>query len=254
MNVTKIMNVSSAGLALAIILSASAAQAQFSTQWQLGASERGWPIDGVGGGPDVDFYAENGTINPLPGSPTSALVDRTNDNDYYFAGTYNGLNSLNATVPTDELGMERAFAGADNLMRIHFNLPASLNDADMFRFTFEPSNLHGGQADSRYGASVNFNGVEIQPQVIIRPADLMNVYTSVEFTAGDVGAIGGSGGDNIIEVVGYNYNADGGGNWMGLDHYQLEFEAAIPEPTTLTMLALASLLLLPLTRRKRSQK
>ncbi|MDX1523764.1 MAG: DUF5693 family protein, partial [Anaerolineae bacterium] len=47
---------------------------------------------------------------------------------------------------------------------------------------------------------------------------------------GDVGAVFGPGGDNVIELTGINYNADGGGNWMGVDHVSLSALPGNPIP------------------------
>jgi len=42
----------------------------------------------------------------------------------------------------------------------------------------------------------------------------------------------GSGYDNIITLKGVNYNAEGGGNWMGIDYVQLnKAEAPAPAPS-----------------------
>ena len=231
------------------------AHAEFTTVWQLGAPGRAWPVDGVGSGPDVDFLQENGTINPLPGSPTSGTAPRSSDNDYYFAGTYNGPNSLNATVPTDETGFERAFAVADNDLRIHFNLPADLHPLNTFRFSFEANNLDERDLNPnpRYGIEVSFNGTVIFPELTITSAELNTVFTSDVFTAVDVGAGGGLCGDNIVSLRGINHNADGGGDWMGMDFHHLEREP-IPEPSTLLLISLGGLLLLPVLKRRRMAK
>ena len=108
--------------------------------WELGAPGRGWPLDDVGGGPDVDFIQERDT-NPPPGNPANtggSGASRDVDDYYYFAGTYPAAPTGVGTVATDEIAMERAFAGTDNDLRIHFNLvklvPA-LHPDDTFRFS-----------------------------------------------------------------------------------------------------------------------
>jgi hypothetical protein len=108
--------------------------------WELGAPGRGWPLDDVGGGPDVDFIQERDT-NPPPGNPANTRgsgASRDVDDYYYFAGTYPAAPTGVGVVATDEIAMERAFAGTDNDLRIHFNLvklvPA-LHPDDTFRFS-----------------------------------------------------------------------------------------------------------------------
>lgn len=223
------------------------AHAEFTTVWQAGVPGRAWPVDGVGGGPDVDFIQEAG-VNPPPGNPNSPSVAQQADDDYYFAGTY---PAPIGTVPVEK-AFERAFAGADNDLRIHFNLPDDLHPLDSFRFSFEANNLHEDGGDTRYGIEVSFNGIVIFPELTIRPADLNAVITSDVFLAGDVGAIGGAGFDNVVLVRGINHNGDGGGNWMGMDFHHLEREPTeIPEPSTLMLISLGGLLLLPVLKRRR---
>src|SRR5439155_26668836 len=94
---------------------------------------------------------ENGTINPLPGSPVSTEVPHGADNDYFFDGEYN--TSLTGVVTTygpytpvglvlvNEEAAERAFAADDNDLRYHFNLPSSLQPDDLLAVTFDALNL-----------------------------------------------------------------------------------------------------------------
>ncbi len=107
--------------------------AQWETVWQLGAPGRGWPQDQGG-----VIYVQEAAQNPPPGDPMSPAVNQQADDDYYVAGTY---PAPIGTVP-DELVAERAFAGIDNDLRFHFNLPSNLNPDDKFRFSFEANNLH----------------------------------------------------------------------------------------------------------------
>ena len=219
---------------LALLLCVNVATAQWQTVWQAGAPGRGWPIDGVGGGPDVDFVQEAGT-NPPPGDPNSPAVDQQADDDYYFEGTYPDPIGV---VAQDEIAFERAFAGTDNDLRVHFNLPDSLNAGDKFRFSFEANNLHEDAAvnpDPRYGIEVYFNDVLVGPEIVIRPAELNTIFTTAEFTAADVGAIAGAGGDNIVALRGISYNDDGGDAWMGMDYHHLEV-MPVPEPGSLGMM------------------
>lgn len=224
----------------------SVVQAQWITSYVAGAPGRGWPLDGVGGGPDVDFIQERDGATPAPGNPANTGGSgggRDVDDDYYYAGEY---PAPIGTVATDEIAFERAFAGTDNDLRIHFNLPASSNPADRFRFSFEANNLdeRAENPDPRYGIEVLFNDNLIFAEMTISPAELNTVFTSPEFTAGDVGAIGGPGGDNVILVRGINHNNEGGGNWMGIDYHHLE-TIPIPEPGCLTLLAGGLIFLLP---------
>ncbi|MCA9263512.1 MAG: hypothetical protein KDA60_06665 [Planctomycetales bacterium] len=239
---TRVMFVSAALFSALLVTTAVEAQ-NWTPVWELGQPLRGWPLDGVGGGPDVDFVQE-ANVNPPPGDPNSPAVAQQADDDYYFAGVY--PDPIN-TVANDEIAMERAFAGADNNLRIHFNLPANLDPDTRFRFVTEPFNLHTDAAvapDPRYGVEVYFNGTLIGPETVVRQAELNTLITSLEFTAGDVGAIGGPGVDNVVDVVGINYNADGGGNWMGLDYHALE-TIPVPEPSGLCMILAGALWLWP---------
>jgi hypothetical protein len=169
-------------------------------------------------------------------------VNQQADDDYYFAGVYPDPPTGVGIVATDEIAMERAFAGTDNDLRIHFNLPTNINPNDKFRFSFEANNLHEDAAfsDPRYGVEVYVNGTLVHPEQVIRPADLNTVFTTGEFTAAEVGLVGGPGADNVVWLNGAtnngaNYNAEGGGNWMGMDYHHLEI-MPVPEPGTLSML------------------
>lgn len=204
-------------LLLVFSMASESVLAQWETVWELGAPGRGWPQGGVGGGPEVNFVQEAG-VNDPPGNPDSPSVDQQADDDYYFAGEYPDPIG----VVDNEEAMERAFAGTDNDLRIHFNLSEDLSSASAIRFLLSSNNLHAGEADSRYGVEVFFNGVLISPERIVRDAELNTVFTSDPITLGDVGAVFGAGGDNVVLVHGINYNADGGGNWMGMDYHHLE--------------------------------
>lgn len=207
--------------------------------WMVGADDNGWPA-GDGGGANATFVQENGVTNPLPGSPSNPETDRQGDNDYYFGGSYTTIIPGNGdyvpvgVVSANEESAERAFAGADSELRYHFNLPNTLKPTDLMAFSFEAMNLHtDGQSDPRYGVEVYFNGVRVQPQVLIRPADLGKKFTTPAFTLASVNAQVGSGFDNVIALRGINYNAEGGGNWMGIDYVALDSVAAPPPPAVL---------------------
>jgi hypothetical protein len=209
--------------------------------WAVGKDDNGWPT-GDGGGPNTSFVQENGTINDLPGSPTSPEVDKQADNDYYFAGSYTKVIDANGTytpvglVPVNEEAAERAFAGADNDLRYHFNLPNTLAPTDQLSVSFDALNLDDPSTvntDPRYGIEVYFNEVRVQPEIVIRAAQLGKTYTTPGFTLASVGAEVGPGYDNIVSLKGINHSAEGGGNWMGIDYVQLN---AVAKPIPLPVL------------------
>lgn len=205
-------------LALSFGMASERVFAQWQTVWELGAPGRAWPLDGVGGGPEVDFVQEAG-INPPPGDPNSPAAAQQADDDYYFAGEY---PDPIGTVANDEIAMERAFAGVDNDLRIHFNLPEGMPPTGAIRFSMEPYNLHTDNPDPRYGFEVLFNGVLIAPERIVRPDDLSTLFTTNPVTLSEVNAVFGPGGDNVLHLRGINHNDEGGGNWMGMDYHALE--------------------------------
>ncbi len=210
--------------------------------WTVGLDDNAQNA-GTGGGANASFVQEDGTINPLPGSPDSTSVARGADNDYYFAGVYTkAINSVTnfygdytafGVVAADEEAAERAFAGADNDLRYHFNLPSSLKPSDLLSVTFDTVSLETGKSDTRYGVAVYFNGVLVQPEIVIRPAQLDADYTTPQVSLASVNAQVGPGFDNIVSLRGVNYSTDGGGAWMGIDYVQLN---AGPAPQTMAFL------------------
>lgn len=208
--------------------------------WAVGLNDNAQPT-GNGGGPNTSFVQENGTINPLPGSPTSPEVNRQADNDYYFAGVYstvitgNGAYQPVGEVPVNEEAAERAFAAADNDLRYHFNLPGTLKASDLLSVSFDALSLDTSGADPRYGIEVYFNNVKVQNQIVIRPDQLGTTYNTPPFTLASVNAQAGPGFDNIVSLRGVNYNADGGGNWMGIDYVQLNPVLPAPFPWSVGM-------------------
>jgi hypothetical protein len=194
--------------------------------WSVGLDDDGWPT-GNGGGPNATFVQENGSINDLPGSPNNREVNQQADNDYYFAGVYTNIITANGSyipagvVPRNEEAAERAFAGQDNDLRYHFNLPATLKPTNQLAITFDALNLDESGADPRYGIEVYFNNVRVQSEIIIRTNQLGFDYTTPPFTLASVNAQLGLGSDNIVSLRGVNYSAEGGGNWMGIDYVQL---------------------------------
>ncbi|MEO1863047.1 MAG: LamG-like jellyroll fold domain-containing protein, partial [Verrucomicrobiia bacterium] len=201
--------------------------------WSVGLNDDGWPA-GDGGGANTTFVQEAG-VNELPGNPANAEVAQQGDDDYYWAGDYstviagNGDYTPVGLVEVNEESAERAFAGLDNDLRYHFNLPESLEPTDRLTVSYDALNLHGDQADSRYGIEVYVNNVLVQPETVIRPDQLGQTYDTAPFTLADVNAEVGSGYDNILTLKGVNYNAEGGGNWMGIDYVQLSQAGPAPD-------------------------
>jgi hypothetical protein len=215
---------------------------------QIGKDDEAQPL-GDGGGPNASFVQENGNSNPLPGNPYNIEVNQQADDDYYFAGTYtNVIDSVTSfygdytpvgLVPANEEAVERAFAGSDNEKRYHFNLPDSLQQTDKLVVTYDPLNLDDPSdvnTDPQYGIEVYFNGVQVQPEKIIRPPDLNTDISTAPFTLASVNAKTGSGYDNILTLRGINHSAEGGGNWMGFDYIKVDAPAAArPQITAVTM-------------------
>ena len=226
-----------------LLLLASTTHAQL--LWTCGLNDNTQPCTQqspcTGGGPTANFVQENGTINPLPGVPNSPSRDRESDNDYYFAGdfsltidsvlAYYGAYTPVGNVAANEESAERAFAGGDNDLRYHFNLPDDLQPTDLLTVGFKWISLDtGGHSDPRYGVEVYFNGVLVQPQIVVRPAQLGVAYTTPQFTAASVNAQVGIGYDNIVSLKGISYSGDGGGAWMGLDYVQLNKATEVIPP------------------------
>src|SRR4030095_3690849 len=82
------------------------------------------------------------------------------------------------------------------------------------------------------GIEVYFNGVLVQPQIVIRPAQLNTRYNTPTFTLASVSGKTGPGFDNIVSLRGINYNADGGGNWMSIDYVQVNAGPSVLPPDT----------------------
>lgn len=235
-----------------------AVSAQGALVWTVGLPGDGWPQDlGTGGGAETVFVQEAG-VNDLPGAQDSPVVNQQSDDDYYFAGVYStvldgGAYSPVGTVAANEVGAERAFAGTDNSLRYHFNLPSFIGADQGLSVSWDANNLHVDAAthdDPRYGVEVYFNGNLVGPETVVRPDQLGIVYSTPSFTIGDVNAQVGEGFDNYVELRGVNYNAEGGGNWMGVDHVSLNTVDPIPEPSTGLLVFFGGLALLPVFRRR----
>src|SRR5688572_30908727 len=114
------MNATIASVSFLLVLLTAPLTSDAQIVWQVGRDDEAWPL-GDGGGANASFVQENGSIQPLPGSPTSPEVNQQADNDYYFAGDYSTLiDSIIAfygaytpvgAVPANEEAAERAFAG-----------------------------------------------------------------------------------------------------------------------------------------------
>lgn len=229
--------------------------ADWITQWQAGTIGGGQVVDQVGGGPDVDFVRENGQIDAAPGNPNSPGGNNNGDDHYYFAGTY---PAPIGTVAQDEISFERAFTAGDPFMHVHFNLPIDplVNDSTPVRFTFEPWTLQAASAtvtNRRYGVEVYFNGTRIMDEVTITGSDIQaprTLFTSTPVTLGDVGAIYGPGGDNVVELRGINYSSTGGANWAGIDYHALELNV-IPEPSSFGLVICGSIIAALTFRRRK---
>ncbi|MFT5109069.1 MAG: hypothetical protein ACI9UA_004715 [Pseudoalteromonas tetraodonis] len=242
-------------------LAASSVASHGALVWQVGIDDNSWPA-GDGGGPNASFIQE-GNTNPLPGNPANPEVNTQSDDDYYFAGVYStqvdggSVYAPLGIVPANEEGAERAFAGIDDSLRYHFNLPASINASDLLSITFDANNLHGQPGGTEhYGVEVYFNNVLVGPEVDVNPGTLDFDFTTPAFTLAGVNAQNGyaggnigSGFDNYVELRGINYNATGGGNWMGVDFVQLDADP-IPEPTAPMFLVIAATGLAILRRRR----
>ena len=199
--------------------------------WTVGKNDNAWPV-GNGGGANTTFVQESGTANPLPGNPANPEVSQQGDDDYYFAGVYttviagNGAYVPLGVVAANEEGAERGFSVTDNDLRYHFNLPTALNPSDLLSVTFDPKDLHLGQPDSRYGIEIYFNGVKVQSEILIRPAQLNRDFTTATFSLASVNARTGPGFDNIVRLKGIPRNTQGGGNFMTIDYVKLNFTAS----------------------------
>lgn len=243
------------------VLAATGLAANGALVWTVGLNDDGWPA-GDGGGANATFVQEAG-VNPLPGVPNSPEINQQADDDYYFAGVY--TTQVDGGAPYSPVGIvaaneeaaERAFAGTDNSLRYHFNLPATVGATDLLSVTFDANNLHTNQGDSRYGIEVYFNGTLVMPEIIVAQdpgagpnrVAIGDTITSPDFTLGDVNGQVGAGFDNYVELRGINYSASGGGNWMGVDYVQLD-ATPIPEPSG-AMLAVLGAVGLVASRRRR---
>ncbi len=204
--------------------------------WFVGQNDNAQPVNLNGGGANAAFVQEDGKTNALPGNPNSPKANQLADDDYYLAGVYTTLIPGNGTytpvgpVAANEEAAERAFAGSDNTLRYHFNLPASLQPADQLTVGFDALSLDTSGSDARYGVEIYFNNVLVQTQLVIRADQLNQSIFTAPFTLASVNAQPGPGYDNIVTLKGFNYSGDGGGNWMGFDYIQLSPVLTSPFP------------------------
>jgi len=213
------------------LLTATSLTSQAQVVLQISRDDNTHLRTSTGGGTNANFMQENGTVNPLPGIANSPSVDRMVDNDYYLAGDYSttipsiisfyGNYTPLGVVAVNEEAAERAFVPGDADMRYHFNLPGTLQPTDLLSVTFDALDFHTAGSDPRWGVEIYFNGVLVQPQIIIRPAQINFDYTTPQFTLASVNAVTGPGADNIITLKGITYTSSGGGDWMGIDYVQL---------------------------------
>lgn len=195
---------------------------------QIGQDDNTHLRTSTGGGPNANFMQENGSVNELPGNPKNVAVDRTGDNDYYMAGVYTttipaGVYEPVGIVTRNEESAERAFTIAENEYRYHFNLPATLKSTDKLQVTFDVNNFDDRPevTDPQWSVSVEFNGVTVMDETLIKLVDLDKDFASREFTLQEVGAQAGPGFDNIVTLRGTNHSAEGGGDWMGIDYVKI---------------------------------
>jgi hypothetical protein len=242
--------------------------------WTVGMEDNDQPTGLTGGGANTAFVQENATINPLPGSPTSTAVAQGADNDYYFAGTYTstipsvvafyGAYAPIGVVASNELAAERAHAAGDLDLRYHFNLPAAMAGNQPLTITWNATSLddlNATNTNPRFGNELYFNGILVQPQIIVLRSDIHDppapfppnplgtTYTTAPFTLASVNGVVGPGADNIVSLKGISYNGAGGGNWMGLDYIRLD---AVPEPASAIMILCGAIGLAPFLRRRRA--
>ena len=220
--------------------------------WTVGLPGDGWPQDGTAGGPETVFVQEAG-VNDLPGDPANPVVNQQSDDDYYFAGVYStvldgGTYTPVGAVAANEVGAERAFAGDDNSLRYHFNLPPDTLGPLLIQWDANNLDERAENADPRYGVEVYFNGNLVAGETIIKPENLGTINETPSFTLADVNSEVGSGFDNYVELRGVNYNAEGGGNWMGVDHVSLH---QVPEPSGALLVFFGAMGLLPMLRRRK---
>ena len=61
-----------------------------------------------------------------------------------------------------------------------------MSSTQLVSVRFDALNLDDSAPDPRYGVEVYFNGVLVQPQIVVRPAQLGVAYTTPQFSAASV--------------------------------------------------------------------
>jgi len=195
-----------------------------------GRDDDGWPT-GNGGGENASFVQENGSINDLPGNARNREVAQQADNDYYLAGVYTSVIPANEVTygsytPIGIVPATRkprsALSRALTMICATLQPPSTLKPTNQVAISFDAFNLDDSVENPHYGIEIYFNGVQVQPEKIIRTNDLGVEFTTPPFTLASVNAQFGLGPDNIVSLRGVNYSAEGGGNWMGIDYVQLQ--------------------------------
>ena len=175
--------------------------------WQLGISNNS----------QTEFAQEDGNVNSAPGSATAK------DDDYYFAGDYpEPIGSLAQDEPL--ANMERANLVVDTTNRIHFNLDSSVSDATDFRLTIDVCCSNHNEFRNSSGPipfDVYVNDV-FQESFSTNGQNNGHEEFTVEFTAAEVAALTGPGGDNVVSI---ERQAGQGGGWMQFDTIHLEVDA-----------------------------
>lgn len=154
-------------------------------------------------------------------------------------------------VAADETAWERAFAGGDLDMRVHFTLPNTFGVNDLATISFDVVNIHDVGAGTRFGVQVWMNNVMVRAEELIEMADINVTYTTAPFSLGSVNAGLDGTTDNIVSLRGISYNGQSpdGGNWMGIDYVSMDI-TPVPEPGSAILVA--GLIGAGLIRRRRS--
>ena len=211
-----------------------------------------------GGGVNAEQVQENTAFDTgLPGNPANIGGEgfgRDVDDDYYFAGNYvttvgNAYTGV-GLVAANEAVMERAWTGADNTMRFHFNLAGAATVSDQLQVGFGVTNGFHNPDDGATSWNINIamNGVSLSDHTVTF-ADGNGDWVTPAFSVDDVGgaAILGSDFDNYVTLTATR--TAGGGNWVSLDYAEMDV-SPIPEPSS-TGLALLSIAGLGFIRRRK---
>ena len=138
----------------------------------------------------------------------------------------NGTYTPVGLVPANEEAAERGFAGAENELRYHFNLPNTLQPSDSGR-----GHLRRAQSGhQRLGSTLWRRGVcqrcaGRSRRSSFGPPNWIKPITTPSFTLASVNARVGLGPDNIVTLRGISYSTAGGGNSLGIDYVRLKADA-----------------------------